>query len=88
MDTARRPIALTTPRPIWRIAQEISTLWRPTDETTAVRPFLDAMRLMEHIHDNVDDLAGRTIVTGFLKNSHDWTGPDASRIKAELRSKL
>ena len=74
------------PRPIWRIAQEISTLWH--DAPAAVRPFLIAMRLMERIHDNVDDLAGRTIVTGFLKHSTDWTGPDASRIKAELRSKL
>jgi len=86
VDTARRPVGLTTPRPIYKIAQEISTLWRTVEYSA--RPFLDAMRLMERIHDNVDDTPGRAIVAGFLDHANNWRGRDAQRIKAELRSKL
>lgn len=86
MDTARRPVGLTTPRPIYKIAQEVYSLWQPVEYSA--RPFLDAMRLMERIHDNVDDTPGRAVVLGFLEHARNWRGPQAQRIKAELRSKL
>ena len=86
MDTARRPVGLTEPRPIWRIAQEINKSWKTVEYSA--RPFLEAMRLMERIHDNVDDVPGPAVVKGFLDHARNWRGNDAQRIKAELRSKL
>ena len=86
MDTARRPVGLIAARPIYSLAQEVSKLWREVDP--AAQPYLERMRLMERIHDNVDDHPGRETIQGFLDNSTSWTGPDASRIKAELRGKL
>lgn len=86
MDTARRPVGLRVARPVYKIAQEIQRLWSPVEYSA--RPFLNAMLLMERVGDNVDDTPGRAVIEGFLHHAQYWRGPDAQRIKAELKGKL
>lgn len=86
MDTARRPVGLRVARPVYKIAQEIHRLWSPIGHSAV--PFVDAMLLMERVHNNVDGVPGRAVIEGFLHHAQDWRGPDASRIKAELKGKL
>jgi hypothetical protein len=76
--------AVETPRPIHQIADEIRyDAWKDVHPWAV--PDLDAMRYLSDKDTRVghDDAEG--IVLRFLGNSKTWRGPDARRIKAELR---
>ena len=73
-------------RPLWLIASEIRADW-PKPYFGAV-PYLFALR---HL-DRADELYGQdsalSIIAYFLSNATTWRGPDARRLKAELREIL
>lgn len=68
------------------IASEIQLRW-PTVHFGAV-PYLEAMRTLDNVHDSYGVDSGRSIVLYFLSNATSWRGPDARRIKAELKELL
>ena len=70
-------------RPIYEIAEEIEQLWSKI--SPYARPYLDAMRSLETVHDKYGMDDGASIVEYFLVNAGSFRGPDAKRIKAELR---
>jgi hypothetical protein len=51
----------------------------------AAKPYLDAMRQLEHHDDNFGHDSGRSIMAYFLSNASGWKGPTAKLVKAELR---
>ncbi len=70
-------------RPLHVIAREISRLW--TKPYFGAVPYLAAMTTLESIKDNYGDDDAKSIVLYFLANAQTWRGPDAKRIKAELK---
>jgi hypothetical protein len=74
------------PRPIFQIAKEIKASW-PTLSPHAA-PYLDAMMELDSITDMFWADTGKSIVSYFLSNADYWRGPDARRIKAELKELL
>lgn len=70
-------------RPLYEIAKDIRKHWQSVYFGAA--PYLEAMDSMAGIGDKygVDD--GRYIVNYFLGNAQGFRGPDAKRIKAELK---
>ena len=73
-------------RPLYAIAHEIRSTWDPVNWTAL--PYLRAMFDCELITDQYGSDSARSIVAYFLSNAATWRGPDAKRIKAELRSML
>lgn len=71
-------------RPLYVIAADISKNW-PKVNFAAV-PYLDAMYRVEHITDNFGHDSAKSIVLYFLSNAGSWRGPEAKRIKAELKT--
>ena len=71
-------------RPLHEIAREISRTWKSPNY--AARPYLDAMRSLSSVSDSYGCEDGKGIVLYFLANAGSWRGPDAKRIKAELKS--
>ena len=82
------PAAVAPPvvnrRTLRTIAREIRATW-PRVYFGAV-PYLDAMCTMETIEEDYGMDSGLSIVTYFLANAGTWRGPDAKRIKSELRT--
>lgn len=76
----------TQPRLISDIAAEIRKTWKNVNY--AAKPYLDEMRWMGTINDNVMFDSGKDIVLRFLGNAATWRGEDAKRIKAELKAML
>ena len=76
----------TATRSISEIASEIRKTWKNVNY--AAKPYLDEMRWMGTIEDNVMFDSGRDIVLRFLGNAATWRGDDAKRIKAELKAML
>lgn len=76
----------TTTRSLSTIAAEIRRLW-PTIYFGAV-PYLDAMATLDSPRDTYICESGTSIVLYFLSNATRWKGPDAKRIKAELKAQL
>ncbi len=74
----------TAVRPLSVIAAEIRRTW-PRVYFGAV-PYLDAMEQLNSIDDAFYADSGRSVVLYFLANAGTWRGPDAKRIKAELRA--
>lgn len=72
------------PRPIYEIASEIEKVWPKVNY--AARPYLDAMHSLTHISDYYYLDSGKSIVLYFLSNASTFRGPDAKRIKAELKA--
>jgi hypothetical protein len=70
-------------RPISTIAREISALW--PKPYFGAKPYLGAMRELDTITDCYGYDDGRSIVMYFLSNATTWRGPDAKRIKDELK---
>lgn len=71
-------------RPIYEIAADISRNW--PKPFYGAKPYLDAMHSLVDLtskygYDNADG-----IIRYFLSNAATWKGPDAKRIKAELRA--
>lgn len=70
-------------RTIKEIAQEIRKVW-PTVNRHA-EPYLDAMHSLETATDYYGADDAETVVIYFLANATYWRGPDARRIKKELK---
>jgi hypothetical protein len=54
----------------------------------AARPYLDAMRTLNSIHDNYYADSGNSVVAYFLSNATSFRGEKAKAIKAELKRRL
>lgn len=76
----------STVRPLSVIAADIRRHW-PNVNYAAV-PYLEAMADLDAITDNYIADSARSIVLYFLFNARTWRGPDAVRIKAELKALL
>jgi hypothetical protein len=74
------------PRPIYKIALEISQLWQKP--YFGAVPYLQAMRMLSTITDKYGEDSASSIVNYFLANAQTWRGEDARRIKAELNAML
>jgi hypothetical protein len=74
------------PRSLRVIAREIFAAW-PTMPESA-RAYAVAMGSLDKITEDYFADSGRSIVTYFLCNASTWRGPDARRIKAELKVML
>jgi len=76
-------------RTIREIATETNNIFRADNvKCFAARHYLDAMACIETPDDSYGLDSGRSIVTYFLVNASTWRGPDARRIKAELKKLL
>jgi hypothetical protein len=73
-------------RPIWKIAEEISQLWSRVN--FAAKPYLDAMFSLETIDDKYGLDSASSMIAYFLSNATSWRGPDAKRIKYELKQMI
>ena len=80
------PATRRNSRPLWEIAKEIRKLW--TKPNFAAIPYLDAMMELNTVDDDYYLDPGRDIVNYFLSNATTWRGPDAIRIKGELKAAL
>ena len=76
-------IVSNDPRPIYKIAQEISKLWRPVN--FAAKPYLEAMFSLDSINDDYGQDSAKSIILYFLGNASSFKGEDAKRIKIELK---
>lgn len=76
----------STVRPLSVIAADIRRHW-PNVNYAAV-PYLEAMSDLDAITDRYICEDARSIVLYFLSNARTWRGPDAVRIKAELKALL
>lgn len=76
----------TTNRPIYEIASEISALWRRPYFGAA--PYIEAMHSLSTINDTYGLDSAKSILAYFLANASSWRGPDAKRIKNEIRDLL
>lgn len=74
------------PRPLSAIAREIARTWR-TPYFGAV-PYIRAMHFLSGRGDSYGLDSAESIVLYFLSNATTWRGPDARRIKAELKKAL
>ena len=73
-------------RPLHVIADDISKNWAKVN--FAAKPYLAAMRQMSSMEDTYgyEDASG--VILYFLSNAGSWRGPEAKRIKAELKAML
>lgn len=71
-------------RHIWQIANEIRASWQ--NIYFGARPYLDAMASLSSINDNYGLDSGRSVVLYFLANATTYRGPEARRLKAELKA--
>ena len=55
---------------------------------TYSRPYLTEMLNMEKVTDPVGLEDGVMVILYFLNNAHNWRGPQARRLKAELNAML
>ena len=77
-------------RPLYEIAAEIDGKWSKIGKGVnfAARPYLSAMFRLDSIHDNFGLDSAQEIVRRFLANASTFRGPDAQRLKAELKDML
>ena len=68
------------------IAGEVRKTW--TNVSFYARPYLDAMDRLDNVEDYFYCDSGRSVVLYFLSNAQSWRGPDAKRIKGELKGLL
>lgn len=71
-------------RPIYKIAADIADNW--PNVNFAAAPYLEAMFSLNSINDEYGLDSGRSVVAYFLANAASFRGPEAKRIKAELKS--
>jgi hypothetical protein len=77
---------MSATRSLHTIAADIEENW--ADVNYAARPYLDAMHTLGGIVEPYGMDSARTIVLYFLSNAATWRGPEARRIKAELKGLL
>ena len=75
--------AISEPRSLCTIARDIRSTW-PKVYFGAV-PYLAAMSSLDSITDSYGADDAKSIVLYFLANASTWRGPDAKRIKDELK---
>jgi hypothetical protein len=75
---------MTASRPLSAIAADVRKHWKNVNY--AAKPYLDAMATLNTINDKYFADDARTIVLYFLANARSFTGPDAKRIKADLKA--
>lgn len=68
------------------IARDISRDW--TKPYFGAKPYIDAMRHLDTIHDKYYFDDAETVVRYFLANATSWKGETARAIKAELKTLL
>lgn len=73
-------------RPLHEIAADIRAHWPKV--YFGAEPYVAAMARLESINDMYGADNARYIVNYFLGNAFTWRGPDARRIKAELKALL
>lgn len=73
-------------RPLYQIAKEIKKNWPKVDY--AAKPYLEAMSELDSIDDTYIAESADSIVQYFLSNAGSWKGPEAARLKAELKALL
>lgn len=71
-------------RSLRAIAEDIEATWK--NVYFGAVPYLASMKELDKIDDAYYDVTGRDIVMYFLSNASYWRGPDARRIKAELKA--
>jgi hypothetical protein len=71
-------------RPLWEIAEDIHATW--PEPYFGARPYLEALSDLNSIEEMYGLDSARSIVLYFLSNAQTWRGPEARRIKAELKS--
>ena len=76
----------TLSRRLSTIASDIAAHW--PNVYFGARPYLDAMRDLDGINDRYHEDSARSIVAYFLANATGWRGPDARRVKLELKAML
>lgn len=74
------------PRSLNKIARDITKTW-PNPYFGAV-PYIQAMSWLGHISESYGHDSARDVVLRFLSNASTWRGPDARRIKMELKALL
>ena len=72
------------PRSLSVIAREIMSLWLAP--YFGAVPYIEAMAQLETCEEAFGYDSGKSIVLYFLSNARGWRGPDAKRIKDELRA--
>lgn len=77
-------------RSISVIARDIRQHWVKKDGTPnvnyAAEPYLQAMFSLQTIDDSYGCDSASSIIAYFLSNARSFAGPDAKRIKAELKA--
>lgn len=73
-------------RPLYVIADEVREKWGRV--SPFAKPYLSAMGCVSSVKDKYGLDDARSIVLYFLSNAQTWRGPDARRIKAELKGML
>jgi hypothetical protein len=72
------------PRLLYEIAADVRRHWPKVNYAAA--PYLSAMASFASIDDAYGFDSGKSVVLYFLANAGTWRGPDARRIKAELKT--
>jgi hypothetical protein len=70
-------------RPLHVIARDIRRNW--PNVWFGAKPYLEALECLYSISDNYGLDSAKSIVLYFLSNAATWRGPEARRIKAELK---
>lgn len=73
-------------RPLHKIAADIRAHWPKV--YFGAEPYVEAMASLNSINDMYGADDARYIVNYFLSNAFTWRGPDARRIKTELKALL
>lgn len=76
----------STTRPIYVIAQDIKKNWARV--YFGAVPYLQAMCQLTDLKDMYGMDSAESVVLYFLSNASTWRGPEAKRIKAELKAIL
>ena len=84
MSTDQTNGKFSTHRSLNIIASEIVASW-PRVYFGAV-PYLEAMLSLDSIDDKYGCDSAKSIVLYFLSNASTWRGPEAKRLKAELKA--
>lgn len=72
------------PRALHEIARDIKRNWPKVNY--AAQPYLDALHQLDSVDDMYYQDPARHIVNYFLSNAGTWRGPEAKRIKDELKA--
>jgi hypothetical protein len=76
----------TETRSLSAIAAEIRKTWPKV--YFGAEPYLAAMADLDSVHDSYGMESGKSLVRYFLANASTFRGPDAKRLKAELKALL